>query len=139
MTNPVSGAQAAGEPSLSIVLVHGAFVDGSGWQQVHSELVCRGFEVLVAQHPTTSLEGDVAVTGRLIATARHPVREHRPPTLILWGKNDPIFLPDGARAYLRDVPDTELHFFDTGHFALEDKADEMIPVLRDFLTRNLPQ
>ncbi|NKL67389.1 alpha/beta fold hydrolase [Rhizobium leguminosarum] len=65
------------------------------------------------------------------------LREHRPPTLILWGKNDPIFLPDGARAYLRDVPEAELHFFDTGHFALEDKADEMIPVMRDFLARNL--
>ncbi|NEJ02017.1 alpha/beta fold hydrolase [Rhizobium ruizarguesonis] len=65
------------------------------------------------------------------------LREHRPPTLILWGNNDPIFLPDGARAYLRDVPEAELHFFDTGHFALEDKADEMIPVMRDFLARNL--
>lgn len=73
MTNPVSGTQATGEPPLSIVLVHGAFVDGSGWQQVHGELVDRGFEVLVAQHPTISLEGDVVVTGRLIAAARHPV------------------------------------------------------------------
>ncbi|MBY5456828.1 alpha/beta hydrolase [Rhizobium leguminosarum] len=73
MTNPLSGTQAAEEPARSIVLVHGAFVDGSGWQQVHSELVDRGFEVLVAQHPTTSLEGDVATTERLIASARHPV------------------------------------------------------------------
>lgn len=73
MTNPVSSTQTPGVPSLSIVLVHGAFVDGSGWQQVHGELVDRGFEVLVAQHPTTSLEGDVAVTERLIAAARHPV------------------------------------------------------------------
>lgn len=63
------------------------------------------------------------------------LREHRPPTLILWGENDPIFLPNGARAYLRDVPNAELHFFDTGHFALEDKADEMIPVMREFLAR----
>jgi pimeloyl-ACP methyl ester carboxylesterase len=67
------------------------------------------------------------------------LREHRPPALILWGENDPIFLPDGARAFLRDLPDAELHFFDTGHFALEDKADEMIPVMRDFLARNLTQ
>lgn len=73
MTNPVSGAQAAGAQSLSIVLVHGAFVDGSGWQQVHGELVDRGFEVLVAQHSTTSLDGDVSATERLIAAARYPV------------------------------------------------------------------
>ncbi|MBX4864051.1 alpha/beta hydrolase [Rhizobium bangladeshense] len=64
-------------------------------------------------------------------------RAHRPPALILWGENDPIFLPEGARAFLRDLPEAELHFFDTGHFALEDKADEMIPVMRDFLARNL--
>ena len=66
-------------------------------------------------------------------------REHQPPALILWGENDPIFLPDGARAFLRDLPDAELHFFDTGHFALEEKADEMIPVMRDFVARNLSQ
>jgi len=64
-------------------------------------------------------------------------REQRPPALILWGEKDPIFLPDGARAFLRDLPDAELHFFDTGHFALEEKADEMIPILRDFLARTL--
>jgi pimeloyl-ACP methyl ester carboxylesterase len=64
-------------------------------------------------------------------------RAHRPPALILWGENDPIFLREGARAFLRDLPEAELHFFDTGHFALEDKADEMIPVMRDFLARNL--
>jgi len=73
MTNPISGAQTTGAPSLSIVLVHGAFVDGSGWQQVHGELVDRGFDVLVAQHPTLSLEGDVAAVNRLIAAASHPV------------------------------------------------------------------
>jgi len=64
-------------------------------------------------------------------------RTHRSPALILWGENDPIFLPEGAHAFLRDLPDAELHFFDTGHFALEDKADEMIPIMRDFLARNL--
>jgi len=73
MTKPVTGTQAPGEPSLSIVLVHGAFVDGSGWQHVHGQRVGRGFEVLVAQHPTTSLEEDVAAADRLIAAARHPV------------------------------------------------------------------
>lgn len=64
-------------------------------------------------------------------------RAHRPPTLILWGRNDPIFMTDGARAYLNDLPKAELHFFDTGHFALEEKADEMVPILRDFLARTL--
>ncbi len=44
-------------------------------------------------------------------------RAHRPPTLIVWGKNDTIFPADGAHPYLRDLPDAELHLLDTGHFA----------------------
>lgn len=52
-------------------------------------------------------------------------RKHRPPTLIVWGSNDAIFPAPGARAYLRDLPDAQLHLLDTGHFALEDKADEI--------------
>src|SRR3982751_5842712 len=58
---------------VSVVLVHGGFVDGSGWQGVHDILVAEGYEVLVAQNPTTSLADDVAVTRRVIAAARNPV------------------------------------------------------------------
>jgi pimeloyl-ACP methyl ester carboxylesterase len=47
-------------------------------------------------------------------------REHQPPTLILWGKNDVIFPLEGAKPYLRDLPRAELHVLDSGHFALED-------------------
>jgi pimeloyl-ACP methyl ester carboxylesterase len=65
-------------------------------------------------------------------------RERKPPTLIVWGKNDLIFPADGAAPYLRDLPDAELHLIDTGHFALEDKADEMVPLIRSFLERKLP-
>jgi pimeloyl-ACP methyl ester carboxylesterase len=64
-------------------------------------------------------------------------RQFRPPMLIVWGKNDFIFPADGAMPYLRDVPDAELHLLDTGHFALEDKLDEMAPLIRDFLDRHL--
>jgi len=65
-------------------------------------------------------------------------RERKPPMLIVWGKNDKIFPADGAGPYLRDLPDAELHLIDTGHFALEDKSDEMVPLIRDFLARKLP-
>jgi len=65
-------------------------------------------------------------------------RERKPPTLIVWGKNDFIFPADGAGPYLRDLPDAEMHMIDTGHFALEDKADEMVPLIRSFLDRKLP-
>ncbi|MFF3691380.1 alpha/beta fold hydrolase [Streptomyces sp. NPDC002187] len=63
------------------------------------------------------------------------LREHRPPTLITWGVNDPFFPEPGARAYLRDVPHAELHLFDTGHFALEDRLPAITPLIADFLDR----
>lgn len=64
-------------------------------------------------------------------------RERQPPTLIVWGKNDAIFPADGAHPYLRDLPKAELHLLDTGHFALEDKGDEIAVLMRRFLDRNL--
>jgi pimeloyl-ACP methyl ester carboxylesterase len=64
-------------------------------------------------------------------------RAHRPPALIVWGKNDKIFPAAGAYPYRRDLPDVEFHLIDTGHFALEDKADEMVPLIRDFLARSV--
>jgi pimeloyl-ACP methyl ester carboxylesterase len=66
-------------------------------------------------------------------------REYKPPTLIVWGKNDKIFPADGAHPYKRDLPDVEFHLLDTGHFALEDKADEMVPLIRDFLARAIKE
>ena len=61
------------EKPVSVVLVHGAFVDGSGWQAVYDILTKDGYEVLVVQNPTISLEGDVAATNYAIAKAKHPV------------------------------------------------------------------
>lgn len=65
-------------------------------------------------------------------------RNRRPPTLIAWGANDPIFPAAGAHAYLRDLPDAELHLLDSGHFALEDKGNEIAALMRDFLGRTHP-
>lgn len=61
------------EKPVSVVLVHGAFVDGSGWQAVYDILTKDGYEVLIVQNPTTSLEGDVAATNLAIVKAKHPV------------------------------------------------------------------
>ncbi|GAA3671738.1 alpha/beta fold hydrolase [Nonomuraea antimicrobica] len=63
------------------------------------------------------------------------LREHQPPMLITWGAGDPFFPEPGAHAYLRDVPDAELHVFDTGHFALEDHLPRIAPLIADFLDR----
>jgi pimeloyl-ACP methyl ester carboxylesterase len=64
-------------------------------------------------------------------------REHRFPTLIVWGKHDVFFTQAGAKAYLRDLPDAELHWLDAGHFALESHHAEIIVQMRDFLRRRL--
>ncbi|GAA3477426.1 alpha/beta hydrolase [Streptomyces yanii] len=63
------------------------------------------------------------------------LHKHTPPTLIVWGRDDMFFPEPGARAYLRDLPDAELHLFDTGHFALEDHLPEIAPLVADFLDR----
>ncbi len=51
------------------------------------------------------------------------LKQYQPETLILWGKNDPIFIVAGATAYKEDLPNAELHLLDSGHFALEDEGD----------------
>ena len=61
-------------------------------------------------------------------------RTHKPPFLAVWGKNDPFFLPAGAEAFRRDMPDAVVRFFDTGHFALETHAAEIAAAIRDFLS-----
>lgn len=65
------------------------------------------------------------------------LREHRPPTLITWGANDEYFVAAGARAYLADVPDAELHLLDTGHVALATHADEIAEAIAAFLPAHL--
>jgi pimeloyl-ACP methyl ester carboxylesterase len=64
-------------------------------------------------------------------------RKHRPPLLAVWGKNDPFFVPAGAEAFRRDNPRAELHFYPTGHFALETHCQEIVAAIRDFLDRTL--
>ncbi len=62
-------------------------------------------------------------------------REHQPPTLLMWGKNDHIFPVDGAHPYKRDLKDLEFHLLDTGHFALEEYGTQMASEMIEFLDR----
>ena len=65
-------------------------------------------------------------------------RQHKPPVLAVWGKNDIYFLPPGAEAFRRDIPDAEIRFYDTGHFALETHGPQIAAALMDFLHRRVP-
>jgi pimeloyl-ACP methyl ester carboxylesterase len=65
------------------------------------------------------------------------LKQHHPPTLVVWGKYDPSFQVAEAEAYRRDLPDAEIHILDAGHFALYDKPDEVAGLVGDFLDRTL--
>jgi len=65
------------------------------------------------------------------------LREHQPPTLIVWGEHDEIFPAAGAEPYKRDLENLEYHLLDTGHFALETHGQEIADLMRDFLNRQI--
>jgi pimeloyl-ACP methyl ester carboxylesterase len=88
----------------------------SGAEEVQLDLL-RDYESNVALYPTFQAY----------------FRTQKPHLLAVWGKNDPFFLPAGAEAFKRDVPDAVVRLFDTGHFALETHAGEIAAVIRDFL------
>lgn len=65
------------------------------------------------------------------------LRQHRPPLLAIWGRNDPFFLPPGAEAFRRDNPNATVTLLDTGHFALETHVDEIALAIDEFLGRSI--
>ena len=79
------------------------------------------------------LFGDYKSNVELYPAFQQYFRTHQPPLLVAWGKNDPFFLPQGAEAFKRDIPDAVVRFLDTGHFALETHAVEIATAIRDFL------
>jgi len=81
------------------------------------------------------LFGDYKSNVRLYPTFQRYFRDHKPKLLAVWGRHDPFFLPAGADAYRRDIPNAVVRFFDTGHFALETHAIEIAAEIRAFLGR----
>jgi pimeloyl-ACP methyl ester carboxylesterase len=82
------------------------------------------------------LFGDYKSNVALYPSFQNYFRTHKPPFLAVWGKSDPFFLPPGAEAFKRDIPDADVRFFDTGHFALETHCDEIAVAIRNFLSRS---
>jgi pimeloyl-ACP methyl ester carboxylesterase len=79
------------------------------------------------------LFGDYKSNVALYPAFQQYFRTHKPRFLATWGKNDPFFLPAGAKAFKRDIPEAIVRFFDTGHFALETHCMEITAAIRDFL------
>src|SRR6202046_4486521 len=81
------------------------------------------------------LFGDYKSNVGLYPTFQQYFRTYKPPLLAAWGKNDPFFLPPGAEAFKRDIPNATVRFFDAGHFALETHVAEIAAAIRDLLPR----
>ncbi|WP_109480266.1 alpha/beta hydrolase [Paraburkholderia sp. C35] len=81
------------------------------------------------------LFGDYQSNVALYPAFQQYFRTHQPPFLAVWGKHDPFFLPPGAQAFKRDLPNADVRFFDTGHFALETHAAEIAAATAEFLIR----
>ncbi|GHJ36648.1 alpha/beta fold hydrolase [Streptomyces sp. TS71-3] len=107
-------------------------VDPDTWHHDH-RMVSRPGNDLVQ----LKLLQDYATNVPLYPRVQEYLRDRRPPLLAVWGRNDPIFGPDGARAFSRDQPDAEVHLLDGGHFLLESALDEAVRLIRNFLGRNI--
>ena len=79
---------------------------------------------------------DYASNVKLYPKFQEYFRKSKPPLLAIWGKNDPFFIPAGAEAFRKDVPDAQLQFLDTGHFAIETHVVEIATAMREFLDAN---
>jgi pimeloyl-ACP methyl ester carboxylesterase len=76
---------------------------------------------------------DYASNVKMYPTFQKFFRDVKPPTLVIWGKHDPFFIPPGAQAFRRDIPQATVTMLDTGHFALETHAQEIASAIRELL------
>jgi pimeloyl-ACP methyl ester carboxylesterase len=79
---------------------------------------------------------DYASNVKLYPKFQEYFRKSKPPLLAIWGKNDPFFIPPGAEAYRKDLPNARVQFLDTGHFATETHVVEIAAAIREFLAEN---
>jgi pimeloyl-ACP methyl ester carboxylesterase len=80
---------------------------------------------------------DYASNVKLYPKFQEYFRKSKPPLLAIWGKNDPFFLPPGAEAFRKDIPNAQIRFLDTGHFAIETHVAEIAAAIREFLEGNV--
>ena len=123
--------------------------EATKWQYVHgvqdeSQVAPESYELdsaLLARPGNDEIQLDLfldyASNVALYPKFQEYFRVKQPSLLAVWGKNDPFFLPPGAEAFKRDNPNAEVHFYDTGHFALETHHQEIAGAIRDFLGRKL--
>jgi pimeloyl-ACP methyl ester carboxylesterase len=95
-----------------------SFLSRPGQREIQAELL-YDYRTNVASYPTWQAW----------------LRAHQPPTLVVWGRNDPSFIAAGAEAFKRDLPASEVHLLEAGHFALDECNDEIARLILDFMDR----
>jgi pimeloyl-ACP methyl ester carboxylesterase len=117
------------------------------WQYTHGappdravDPVTYTLDVALMQRPGNAgiqldLFLDYASNLKLYPAFQEYFRNRQPPTLAIWGRHDPFFIPAGAEAYAKDNPNATVTLLDTGHFALETHVEEIAVAMDDLLTR----
>ncbi|GHP19883.1 alpha/beta hydrolase [Rhodococcus fascians] len=135
-------------PETAAPLREALELDAVRWQYVHgvSDSTLLSPDAWIHDHTLLTRPGideiqlrlfaDYPTNVRLYPAVQRYFRDCRPPLLAVWGKNDEIFGPDGARAFLRDLPDAEIHLLDGGHFLLESHLDDVATLITTFLHRS---
>ena len=122
--------------------------EGTRWQYTHGvtnpEVIAPESYTLDAalleRHGNKDIQLDLfldyASNVKLYPKFQEYFRQSKPPLLAIWGKNDPFFIPAGAEAFQRDIPNAQVQFLDTGHFAIETHVIEIASTIKDFLAAN---
>jgi pimeloyl-ACP methyl ester carboxylesterase len=123
-------------------------LEGIRWQYTHgvkdpSSVAPESYTLdtaLVQRPGNTEIQLDLfldyASNVKLYPRFQEYFRKSKPPLLAIWGKNDPFFIPPGAEAYRKDIPNAKVQFLDTGHFATETHVVEIAAAMREFLEAN---
>ncbi len=142
-SHPEGEQEAAIRAALTLDLTRWQYVTGVSdqtlvspdtWHHDHALLSRPGNDLIQLQ-----LFRDYATNPPLYPALHDYLRASGVPVLAVWGKNDPIFGPDGARAFAQDSPGAEIHLLEGGHFLLESAGEQVATLMRSFLDRRVPQ
>jgi pimeloyl-ACP methyl ester carboxylesterase len=123
-------------------------LEGTRWQYTHGVAVPESVapesytldEALMERPGNKEIQLDLflnyASNVKLYPKFQEYFRKSKPPLLAIWGKNDPFFIPAGAEAFRKDIPNAQVQFLDTGHFATETHVVEIAAAMREFLGAN---
>ena len=117
--------------------VIGQYTDGTGSNSVSPDGYSLDLYYAATKPDYAEIQSDLIFdyqnNVKLYPAFQKYLRDHLPPLLAVWGKHDPSFIPAGAEAFRRDLPQADIRFIESGHFALESKCREIAGYIKEFL------